>query len=95
MNRNVLGLTIVLGMLTGCASSAKLVRADALGGRIALHGSYMPAMLDGRLLMAEHCQGPVVARDLGTELEFRCAETADGRPGQQMAARLVSNRNGL
>jgi hypothetical protein len=89
MTKVMLPAVIALATLTvGCASSANLVRKDTGGGRVSLQGAYMPSMADARLLMAEHCQGPVDAVELGKSLEFRCrSHGAFPEPRQELAAK--------
>jgi hypothetical protein len=68
----MMSLTIAVGSLVACSSSASLVRKDALGGRVQLQGAYMPAMGDARMLMVEHCHGRFEYEELGHAVEFRC-----------------------
>jgi hypothetical protein len=72
MEKMLATAAFVLLVLSGCSSSASLVRKDAIGGRVAIEGAYMPAMADARLLMVEHCQGRFEAVEVGDAVEFRC-----------------------
>lgn len=65
-------------LVSGCAGSARFVRTDALGGRIALHGAYMPAMAEARLLMVDHCRSRYDATELGDRVEFKCSRAPVG-----------------
>lgn len=62
--------------LVGCSSSAQLVRKDAVGGRVALQGAFMPAMSEAHVLMAEHCHGRFEAVEQERGVEFRCRDAA-------------------
>lgn len=89
MSRNTLKIVMfALGTLAvGCGSSASLTRKDTLGGRVALHGAYMPSMADARLLMVEHCQGQVDMVEVDAGVEFRCrAQATAGAEPKQLAA---------
>ncbi len=78
-------ITLVAMLFSGaCSSNAMLVRKDAAGGHVALHGAYMPAMAQARTLMAERCRGRFEAVELGQSVAFRCRST------QPMAAELVT-----
>jgi hypothetical protein len=80
MNASIKTLLVtVLSSLcaAGCGGSAQLVRADALGGHVALEGPFMPAMSDARLLMAEHCQGRFEAVERQSGADFRCLRDDD------------------
>jgi hypothetical protein len=70
--KTTLGAVLVALALVGCSSGAQLVRQDARGGRIALHGAYMPAVADARLLALEHCQGRFQLLELGHAVEYQC-----------------------
>jgi hypothetical protein len=73
MTRITFATLIALATLTvGCAGNASIVRKDSVGGRVELRGAYMPSMANARLMMVEHCQGPVDAIERGKSLEFRC-----------------------
>jgi hypothetical protein len=65
---------IVLG---GCAAGARLEHTSRNGGQVRLHGAYMPAVGDARVLMAEHCGGRFVVQEQGDALQFRCAYDAE------------------
>jgi len=96
MSKNTLIFAIVLGLGTlGCANGASFVRKDAVGGRLALHGGYMPAMADARLMMAEHCQGPVDALERGANVEFRCRGNAGWARTPQELAVHTRSQSGL
>jgi len=84
-------LTLALGTV-GCSSSAQLVRGTTVGGQIALHGAYMPAMEDARMVMVEHCHGRFEAVEQGDHVEFRCAGAA-ASGGEQIA--LADGHAGL
>lgn len=85
-------LTMAVGSLVACSSSANLVRKDALGGRVQLQGAYMPAMGDARMLMAEHCHGRFEYEELGEAVEFRCK--AYGAQLSASADELASRMSG-
>ena len=72
--------------LAGCSSSAQLVRKDAVGGRVALQGAFMPAMGEARLLMAEHCGGRFDAAEQPDAVEFRCRNARTVEPALQLAS---------
>jgi hypothetical protein len=93
MTKYTLATVIALAtLIVGCANSANLVRKDTVGGRVSLQGAYMPSMADARLLMAEHCQGPVDAVELGESVEFRCVGHAvSSEPRQELAAKQASS----
>jgi len=93
MTKSTLAAVIALATLTvGCANSASLVRKDTVGGRVSLQGAYMPSMADARLLMAEHCQGPVDTVELGASVEFRClGHAASSEPQKELAAQQASS----
>jgi len=73
--KNALTLSFVVVALSACSSSAALVRRDAVGGRIALQGAYMPAMADARMLMTEHCDGRYQMVELRGAIEFHCGQS--------------------
>ena len=58
--------------LNACSSTASLVRADAVGGRVQLQGAYMPAVSAARTVMVESCRGRFEYAQVGSALEFRC-----------------------
>ena len=88
MTKPALIFALALSALTvGCASSANLVRKDAVGGSVSLQGAYMPSMASARLVMAEHCQGPAEAVELGGRLEFRCLGRTPAAAPEQLAAK--------
>jgi len=66
--------------LSGCGTSAALVRKDGTGGRIELRGAYMPAMFEARELMVDHCYGRYDMLELGEALEFRCRRAHAAEP---------------
>jgi hypothetical protein len=83
---------LVLVTLVGCSSGATFVRKDALGGRLALSGAYMPAMADARVLMTDACNGRYKMVEVDGAVEFRCgAHAAPGSEGP-IAARSVEVR---
>jgi hypothetical protein len=87
MTKYTLTALITLATLTvGCAGSASFVRKDAVGGRLSLGGAYMPSMGDARLLMVEHCKGPVDAVERSGSVEFRCRSLAALSGAQPLAA---------
>jgi hypothetical protein len=77
MKTNLTSFALLMFTLCACSSGATLVRKDLAGGRVALAGAYMPAMADARLLMVDHCAGRFAATELGRDVEFRCAPSAD------------------
>jgi hypothetical protein len=68
----MISVTTAGGSFVAHHSGASLVRTDTLGGRVALHGAYMPAMTDARALMDERCQGRFDYVEDGDAVEFRC-----------------------
>lgn len=54
-----LGLVLLVAVsgLGGCASGARMVRADARGGELETWGPVVPAHVHMRELLVEHCQG--------------------------------------
>ncbi len=83
MFRNLAITAIVLLNLVGCSATATLARKDPHGGRVALHGPYMPAMSEARLLMVEHCEGRFQMQEHGDIVVFRCGDTL--RSDQEIA----------
>ena len=65
-------------ILTGCGSSAQLVRKDTAGGVVALRGAFMPAMGEARMMMFEYCDGRFDAVEQGEQVSFRCREAGEG-----------------
>jgi hypothetical protein len=64
-----------------------MVRPDARGGRVQLDGSYMTAMSDARVLMAEHCRGRFEAQQSadGRFVDFTCRHNGAPNVGQVAA----------
>src|SRR6188508_1930686 len=87
INTGMIAVFALLG-LSACSTSAALVRKDAVGGRVELQGAYMPAMLEARELMVDHCYGRYDMLELGNAVEFRCRHAHGGEP----ASRLVASR---
>jgi len=60
-----LGLVLLVAMsgLVGCASGARMVRADARGGELETWGPVVPAQAHMRELLVEHCQGRFAVSD--------------------------------
>jgi hypothetical protein len=61
------------------------VRTDSAGGTVALHGPYMPAMGDARMLMVEHCRGRYDAVEQGDQVSFRCRAAGEAAHGAALA----------
>ena len=88
----MMSLTIGVGSLVACSSSASLIRRDQIGGRVQLHGAYMPAMADARMLMVERCRGRFDSVELGDAVEFRCKTHAAEQSTGGERADGASNR---
>jgi len=65
-------VAVVAFFAVGCGG-AQLVQQSTVGGRAALHGGYMTAMAEARLLAAEHCGGHFVALEKADGLRFTCS----------------------
>jgi hypothetical protein len=69
--------------LQACAGSASVVRQDAAGGELALHGPFMLAAADARGQILDHCGGPyaLTHQDAGdlthdSQLHYACMRLA-------------------
>jgi hypothetical protein len=81
-------LALLALFASACGGSANLVHAAPRAGQIALHGAYMPAMGEARMLMLEHCQGRFRAVERGHQLDFVCRE--DASPQAHAGAQIAS-----
>ena len=61
---------------TGCGQATTLTKVDHAGS-IALEGSYMGAMGDARLMMAEHCQGRFDVIELDHAVAYQCRNSGE------------------
>ena len=88
-----LGLVLFVAVsgLGGCASGARMVRADARGGELETWGPVVPAQVHMRELLVEHCQGRFSVSEVEsahadqasnghTRLSFSCGAV---RPGAE------------
>jgi hypothetical protein len=67
--RMKLGLVLCVAMpwAIGCASGARMVRADARGGELETWGAVVPATEQLREMLADHCQGRFTLVDQTTD----------------------------
>jgi hypothetical protein len=72
--------------LSACSTGAAMVRKDAGGGRVELHGAYMPAMGEARELMVDHCYGRYDMVEVRDAVEFRCRHAHGAAPDSKLVA---------
>ena len=82
MPNNLTAIVITMLALSACSGSANMIRKDRTGGRVEVAGAYVPAMMNARALMVEHCNGRFQATELDRAVEFRCRGSAAPERGR-------------
>ena len=69
LRQSIISIAILAG---GCSAGATVVKRDARGGQLALHGPAVPAAQQARRVMLDHCAGRYLAEEHGSQLSYTC-----------------------